>query len=85
MTVAIWCYWDSNHDGPCYAILSQSCNILVIDDIDSIPYERHGDTVVLLERIDTVRFVYRLPLGGFVSDDGIIDLRREDNWYPPPQ
>lgn len=82
MTVAIWCYWDSNHDGPCYAILSQSCNILVIDDIDSIPYERHGDTVVLLERIDTVRFVYRLPLGRFVSDDGIIDLRREDNWYP---
>ena len=82
LSVAVWCYWDMSTGGPSYALLSHSCTILVVEDDDSIQYSRHGDTLLFLGRHDTVRFVYNLPLSSFRSADGVINLHREDNWYP---
>ena len=80
--VAVWYYWDSTSAVPNYILLSQACTILVIDDFEEVPYRRHGDTVFLLEQHNPVRFVYSIPLAALHTVDGVIDLRREDNWYP---
>ena len=80
--ILVWYYWDSAGGVLNYVLLSQACTILVIDDDDEVPYKRHGDTVFLFEQHNPLRFVYAIPLANLRTVDGIIDLRREDNWYP---
>ena len=80
--VAVWCYWDTASSTKNYALLSQYSTILVIDDEKEVPYKRYGDTIELLERHDVIRFVYTIPWERLRTIDGVIDLRREDNWYP---
>ena len=82
LNVAVWYYWDSTSAVPNYVLLSHACTILVIDDFKEVPYRRHGDTVFLLEQHNPVRFVYSIPLAALRTEDGVIDLQREDNWYP---
>lgn len=80
--VAVVCYWDTTISQKEYALLSQYSTILVIDDVEEVPYIRHGDTIELLEHHNEIRFVYTIPLANLRTVDGVIDLRREDNWYP---
>ena len=80
--IAVWYYWDSTGGELNYVLLSHDCTILVIDDDDEVPYKRHGDTIFLFEQHNPIRFVYAIQLAKLRTIDGIIDLRREDNWYP---
>ena len=82
LRVAVWCYWDTTSSTKNYALLSQYSTILVIDDEEEVHYKRHGDTIELLERHNAIRFVYTIPRENLRTIDGVIDLRREDNWYP---
>ena len=82
LRIATWLHDDSEYRGNDYVLLSQSAEILTVDDDDTVPYRRKGDSIFLLEHHDTVRFVYTLPASDYRTADGAIVLRREGNWYP---
>ena len=55
LRIATWLHDDSEYRGNDYVLLSQSAEILTVDDDDTVPYRRKGDSIFLLEHHGEVR------------------------------